>query len=451
MLKGFLKRFSEERPVTHKKIKPTIIPRSEHSISRNDISRNALKVLYRLDGAGFGAYLVGGCVRDLLFGRRPKDYDIATNALPEEVRKLFKNSRLIGKRFRLAHIVFGKEIIEVATFRTHHESASEAHGKSSHQGMIMRDNVYGDIEDDVWRRDFTINALYYNIADFSVVDYTGGMADIKSKTLRMIGNPEQRFHEDPVRLLRAARFVGKLQIQISPETEQSLMQMSHLLQHVSHARLFQETLKLFQEGALLATFKLLEKYNFLSALFPQTVDCLTQPEARKLLEEALSATDQRILDGKSVSPAFLLAALLWFPILKQTQRFQAENLPPYVALERALQHVIKLQTQQLAIPRIMTTTIRELCVLQYHFNHCYGSKPYRILEHPRFRAAYDLLVLRSIAGEPVSELAKWWTDFQEADHVQREKLLKTTAPARPKKRSRPRRFIKKRNPATPTA
>ena len=443
MLKGFLKRLKDGQPAAHIKIQPIIIPRSEHSISRNDINRNALKVLYRLHDAGFGAYLVGGCVRDLLFGRQPKDYDIATNARPEEVRKIFKNSRLIGKRFRLAHIVFGKEIIEVATFRTHHGQASEVHGKS-HQGMIVRDNVYGDIEDDVWRRDFTINALYYNIADFSVVDYTGGMQDIKNKTLRIIGDPEQRFQEDPVRLLRAARFVGKLQIQISPETENALLHMSHLLQQVSHARLFQETLKLFQEGALLSTFKLLEKYHFLSHLFSQTAQCLDQPEARALLEEALRATDQRILEEKSVSPAFLLAALLWHPVRKQTLYFQSEDLPAYVALEKALQHVLKIQTQQLAIPRILTTAVRELCVLQYHFNHCYGSRPYRILEHPRFRAGYDLLVLRAKAGEPVSELATWWTHFQESDHAEREKLLKTSAPTRAKK-SRSRRLRKRRS------
>lgn len=445
MLKGFLKRFSEEQPGTHKKTQPTIIPRTSHSISRKDINQNALKVLYRLHDAGFGAYLVGGCVRDLLFGREPKDYDIATNARPEEVRKIFKNSRLIGKRFRLAHIVFGKEIIEVATFRTHHEQASEDHGRS-HQGMIVRDNVYGDIEDDVWRRDFTINALYYNIADFSIVDYTNGMEDIKSKTLRIIGDPAQRFFEDPVRLLRATRFLAKLQIQICPETEKSMVQLSHLLQQVSHARLFQEILKMFQEGALVATFSLLEKYNFLSYLFPHTTEYLAQPEARKLLEEALSATDQRISERKSISPAFLLAALLWIPIVKQAQRFQAENLPPYVALEKALQEILKVQTQALAIPRIMTTTIRELCVLQYQFNHCYGSKPYRLLEHPRFRAAYDLLILRAKAGEPVAELAKWWTDFQAGDHAQREKLLKKSSPARAKHKSRMRKFRRSRIP-----
>ncbi len=442
LLKGFLKRFSKEQPAAHNKIQPTIIPRNEHSISRNAISRNALKVLYRLHGAGFGAYLVGGCVRDLLLGRHPKDFDIATDAHPEEVRKLFKNCRLIGKRFRLAHIVFGKEIIEVATFRTHHEKAPEHHGKT-HQGMIVRDNVYGDIADDVWRRDFSINALYYNIADFSVVDYAGGMQDIKNKTLRMIGEPEQRFLEDPVRLLRAVRFLGKLNITPSKETETPLKQLGHLLENVSSARLFQEVLKLFQEGATAPTFHLLEKYHLLKQLFPQTAESLAQPETRKLLEVALQATDVRTQEGKTVSPAFLLAVLLWRPTLQHALHLQAEKFPPYVALEKALQHVLKNQTNRLAIPRVLLASIREICLLQHHFTHRHGSRPYRSLEHARFRAAYDLLLLRAEAGEPVAEIADWWTQFQEGDHTKREKLLKTSGKPR-SKRSRSRKPRKKR-------
>ncbi len=436
LLKGILKRFSKE-PSTHNKIKiqPVIIPRAEHSISRSHINRNALKVLYRLHETGYGAYLVGGCVRDLLLGRTPKDYDIATNARPEEVRRLFKNCRLIGKRFRLAHIIFGKEIIEVATFRTHHDDAHEQHGKM-HHGMIVRDNVYGTLEDDVWRRDFSINALYYNIADFSIVDYVGGMQDIKNKTLHMIGNPQQRFQEDPVRLLRAVRFLGKLNIRINQETETPLMQMSHLLQNVSPARLFQEVLKLFQEGQTAETFKLLEKYQLLAQLFSQTAACLHQPETRKLLEEAFHATDQRIAESKTVSPAFLLTVLLWRPTLQQASHFQADNLPVYVALEKALQFVIKSQTKQLAIPRVLTASVREICLLQHHLNHRHGSRPYRTVEHPRFRAAYDLLILRAKAGEPVEDVADWWTQFQEADHATREKLLKTPGPRTQKTRSR---------------
>lgn len=442
MLKGLFKRIAKE-PISPA-IQPTIIPRSEHSISRDAINRNALKVLYRLHSAGYGAYLVGGCVRDLLFGYRPKDFDIATDALPEEVRKLFKNCRLIGKRFRLAHIVFGKEIIEVATFRTHHEKAPEQHGKSSHHGMILRDNVYGTIEDDVWRRDFTINALYYNIADFSVVDYTGGMHDIQHKVLRIIGDPEQRFLEDPVRLLRAVRFMGKLNIMPSPETEKLLTPLSHSLQHVSPARLFQEVLKLFHEGATTATFQLLQKYHLFEQLFPQTARCLAQPETQSLLHEALSSTDQRTQEGKTVSPAFLLTVFLWRPTQQYTlQVMQAENLSPYTALEKALQHVLHIQTKQLAIPRTLLVAVREICMLQHHFTQRHGSRPYRSLEHPRFRAGYDLLLLREKSGEPITEIAEWWTAFYQGDTEQREKLLKNGSKSSHRKK-RPRRIRKKR-------
>ncbi|HSW93634.1 MAG TPA: polynucleotide adenylyltransferase PcnB [Gammaproteobacteria bacterium] len=443
LLKGVLKRLGKGQPSRKSPIQPTIIPRNEHSISRNMINRNALKVLYRLHEAGFGAYLVGGCVRDLLFGYRPKDFDIATDARPEEVRRLFKNCRLIGKRFRLAHILFGQEIIEVATFRTHHEKAPEQHAKKAVHGMILRDNVYGSLEDDVWRRDFTVNALYYNIADFSIVDYTGGMQDIKNKCLRIIGDPEQRFTEDPVRLLRAVRFLGKCNLTMSPEIEQLIDRLSHLLKNVSPARLFQEVLKLFQEGATAPTFQLLQKYQLFEQLFSQTASLLNQPETKKLLDEALLGTDSRIQEGKPVSPAFLLAVFLWRPVLQQTERLQSEHLPPYVALEKAFQMVLLEQVKQLAMPRTLQVAIREICVLQHHFNYRYGSRPYRSLEHPRFRAAYDLLLLRAKAGEPVQEVLEWWTAFHTGDHLAREKLLKTgNRPASGKKRSR--RFRKKR-------
>lgn len=424
MLKGFLKRIkAKDKSETRHKPQAVIIARADHTISREAISHNALKVLYRLNNAGYGAYLVGGCVRDLLLGRRPKDFDIATDARPEDVRKLFKNCRLIGKRFRLAHVVFGKEIIEVATFRTHHENAEEDHGKT-HQGMIVRDNVYGSIEDDVFRRDFSINALYYNIADFSIVDFANGMADIQDRTLRMIGNPDLRFQEDPVRMLRALRFMGKLNLNIHHETEQSLMRMSPLLQNVSSARLFQDVLKFFQEGATLATFHLLQKYHLFEQLFAQTAAALGTNETKLLLHEVFRNTDERFQTGKSVSPAFLLTVLLWRPIVSYMQLTTTENLPPYVALERALQHVLHAQTKQLAIPRKLLVTVREICMLQHQFNHRHGKRPYRTLEHPRFRAGYDLLLLREKAGEPVKEMADWWTAFYHGDTAAREKLLK---------------------------
>ncbi len=436
LLKGLLQRFNKEQPSVHPKAKPTIIPRSDHTISRTTIHRNALKVLYRLHQEGYQAYLVGGCVRDLLLGRQPKDFDIATNALPEEMRKLFRNCRLIGRRFRLAHILFGKDIIEVATFRTHHENAQEHHGKT-HDGLIIRDNVYGTIEDDVWRRDFSINALYYNIADFSIVDYTGGMADIKAKRLRMIGQPEQRFQEDPVRLLRAVRFMGKLNIEISPETEACLAKSSHLLTHVSPARLFQEVLKFFQEGATVPTFKLLQQYNLFQQLFPQTLFNPEDTHAQQLIDQVLINTDQRIAEGKSISPAFLITAFLWPSMNQQARLNRSEGMPAYVSLEKAIQTMLTLQTQRLAIPRNVLVSMRDICLLQYHLMSRQGYRPYRTLDHPRFRAAYDLLLLRSTAGEPVEELALWWTEFQKADRAGQEQLIKRVATQHRPKKKRP--------------
>jgi poly(A) polymerase len=386
-------------------------------------------------------------VRDLLLGYKPKDFDIATDAKPEEVRRLFKNCRLIGKRFRLAHILFGKDIIEVATFRTHHENAShEQHGQSI-KGMIIRDNVFGSIEDDVWRRDFSINALYYNIADFSVVDYAGGMQDIKTNMLRIIGNPDQRYHEDPVRLIRAARFMGKLNLNIDPATEEPITRLSYLLQNVSSARLFQEVLKFFREGATFETVKLLQKYKLFSQLFPLTAAIIDQPETKKFLHEALKNTDQRTKEEKTVSPAFLLAAFLWRPILQHALRFEAEGLPNFVAVEKSIHHVCKLQTERLAIPRAIMMTVRDICLLQHRFTQRFGTRTYRVLEHPRFRAAYDLLELRVHADEPVKELYEWWTEFYESDPGKREQMMKKVRSHSHKGKKHKRKKI---NKAVPT-
>lgn len=442
-MKGFIRSIKKTKTSQKKsKTAPLIIPRAEHTISRSAINRNALKVLYRLHEAGFNAYLVGGCVRDLLLGQTPKDFDIATNALPEEIRRLFRNCRLIGKRFRLAHILFGHDIIEVATFRTHHENATEAHGKS-HQGMIVRDNVYGTIEDDAVRRDFRINALYYNIADYSIVDYVGGMKDIHEKMLHMIGDPAKRFHEDPVRLLRAVRFLAKLNINVTPETEEPLMQLSHLLEQVSPARLFQEVLKIFQGGATLATVNLLQKYHLMKKLFISTND------SEPLLNAALTNTDQRIREGKTVSPAFLFAAILWSSVSELVLRYEADGMQTYLAMEKALQHVIKLQVERLTVPRLMQLSIREICVLQHRFTYRRGGHPYRVLEHPRFRAGYDLLLLRAQAGEPIQEIAAWWQEFYAATTEQREKMLsEMNQKSSPNKRRKSRKPRKKKKQET---
>lgn len=397
-------------------------------------------MLYRLNEAGFSAYLVGGCVRDILLGYKPKDFDIATNALPEEVRKLFKNCRLIGKRFRLAHILFGREIIEVATFRTHHENAQEQQGKTHREhGMIIRDNVYGTIEDDAWRRDFRMNALYYNIADFTVIDYTGGIRDIQNKMLHIIGEPEQRFHEDPVRLLRAIRFMAKLDLAITPETEEPLMRLSYLLGHVSSGRLYQEVLKFFQEGSTFATVTLLQKYKLFAQLFPQTADHLDKPKTADFIKEALANTDQRVQEGKAISPAFLFAVFLWPPVANNVSVLISNGMPVYLAYEKAFHDVMKEQTQRLAIPRLLQMTIREIALLQHRLTQRRGAQPYRLLDHPRFRAAYDLLLMRAKTGETDPELASWWTQFQAAEPELREKMMKEAHKLSPGKKRKFRR------------
>jgi poly(A) polymerase len=285
-----------------------------------------------------------------------------------------------------------------------------------------------------------MNALYYNIADFSIVDYTGGMQDISNKVLHMIGEPEQRYHEDPVRLLRTIRFLAKLDISISAETEKPLIRLSYLLGHVSSARLYQEVLKFFQEGASLKTVQLLQKYNLFVQLFPLTAECLKSPEAKQFIEEALANTDARVKNEKTVSPAFLFAILLWHPFLKEASSYKGEKLPLFVVHEKALQHVLKQQTQVLAITRVMQVTIREICTLQHRLNQRRGTQPYRLLEHPRFRAAYDLLVIRANSDESVKELSEWWTQFHLAPPEQREAMMKQIQKVTPNKRNkRPRK------------
>lgn len=366
-----------------------VIPRPQHILSRQAINPNALKVLYRLHRSGYAAYLVGGCVRDLLLGRNPKDFDIATDAHPEQVRKLFRNCLLIGRRFRLAHILFGKDVIEVATFRAPHD---EAH--THKEGMVLRDNVYGTIEDDAWRRDFTVNALYYNIADFSVVDYMNGMEDLQASRLRIIGDPIQRYQEDPVRILRAVRLAGKLHFTLSPETAEPIKKLSSLLQHVSTARLYQEVVKFFQEGKSLPIFKLLREYSLFQPLFPQVAEHVENATVLAFLEKILADTDHRIEDDKNISAAFLLAVFLWHPIHYLVTQFEEQGEELYFAYQRAIQHVLNKQKETLALPRNIQMAIRDICMLQHRMDKHGEPFSKSILRHPRYRAAYDLWLMR---------------------------------------------------------
>jgi poly(A) polymerase len=425
-------------------VEPTIIGRSEHPISRANISPNALKVLYRLKDAGYQGHLVGGGVRDLLLGREPKDFDIATDARPDEVRRLFGNCRLIGRRFRLAHVLFGQEVIEVATFRALHDSGDEAdHARHvDNEGRIVRDNVYGTIEEDAFRRDFTVNALYYNIADFSVIDYAGGMADLKAGMLRLIGDPETRFREDPVRMLRAVRFATKLGFRIHPDTERPVKHLAPLLRDIPPARLFDEMLKLFMAGNALANFEALRHYDLFGQLFPLTEQALTREHEHfplTLISRGMENTDQRIQQDKPVTPMFLFAVFLWQPVREWAARLQSEGQHPAQAVQHASSRIIAEQGGVMTIPRRFSLPMREIWMLQLRLELAGGRRSQRVLGHPRFRAAYDFLLLRGAAGEVPMETCEWWTRFQE--HQSKSQAKDTVQPAsrRRRRRSRPRR------------
>jgi poly(A) polymerase len=448
---------------------PVIVPRSEHSISRADISPNALKVLYRLKEAGYQGFLVGGAVRDLLLGLRPKDFDVATDALPEEVRRLFRNCRLIGRRFRLAHVFFGNEIIEVATFRAaaaperedaedlDAEGGSEAgteggadgadsrvdepaefsppadseHRAFDTRGRILRDNIYGTIEEDVWRRDFAANGLYYNIEDFSIWDFVDGVNDVKARRLTMIGDPETRYREDPVRMLRAVRFAAKLDFSIEPNTEAPIKRLAYMLDGVPPARLFDEVLKLFLSGFGEKAYELLQRYGLFEHLFPQSAAAFAMPPyayAADMLKMGLENTDARIAADKPVTPTFLFAVLLWSAVLRELNERQAGPTPDIALLMQACDSVLRTQQSRVSIPRRFSIPMRELLMLQPRFNRRSGVKSLSLLQHPRFRAAYDFLLLRAQAGVADPELAKWWTDIQELPQEERVALVQARPP-----------------------
>ena len=404
---------------------PVIVPRSEHNVSRANISPNALKVLYRLKSAGFEAFLVGGGVRDLLLDRHPKDFDVVTNADPDQIHDLFRNCRLIGRRFRLAHVRFGRDIVEVATFRatnvTEGDDDERAHSDS---GRILRDNVYGTIDEDVWRRDFTVNALYYNITDFSIWDYVGGVADVRARTLRLIGDPEKRYREDPVRMLRAVRFAAKLDFTLARETAAPIASLGPLLEDVPSARLFDELLKLFQSGHAVRSFELLMQYDLLQYLFRDTQALLATAEREKVVEfirRGLANTDQRVREDKPVTPMFLYALFLWFPIQALARRLESEGWNDGQAMLEASQRIVA--TQQTAFPRRFSSPMKELLNMQWRFAHQHGARAARLLEHKRFRAAYDFLVLRAGCGEVEQEIVDWWTQLQNLPPEEQSKML----------------------------
>lgn len=442
------------RPRTNEVFEPvsekaTVIPRGDHPISRKQISPSALKVLYRLKDNGYQAYLVGGCIRDILLGLEPKDFDVVTNATPEQVKACFSNCRLIGRRFRLAHIMFGREIIEVATMRGHHsfdeETASDEPStdeigdnnttsvsnsttkkisKQSDEGQLLRDNVYGTIDEDAERRDFTINSLYYDIRNFDLLDFANGMADIEAGVIDLIGDPETRYREDPVRMLRAVRFSTKLRMKIAERTETPIFELGHLLRNIPPARLFDESLKLFLSGKALDNFESLRHYGLFKYFFPAAEQVLTgNPEDKeeRMMKLMFTNTDIRINAEKSISPAFVLAAIYWYPLEAHAEELQHESgLSPYDAFQLAMNDVLHRAVQSIAIPKRFTATMRDIWNSQHRLLKTQGKRPLQMLENARFRAAYDFLLLRAeIEGGELEEVADFWTELQESDDAQR--------------------------------
>lgn len=453
MLKRLKQVFRKKKPVDHS-TNLRIISAPEHTLSPESISHASSDIVNRLEAAGFSAYLVGGCVRDLLLKREPKDFDIATSAKPDAIRNLFRRSRIIGRRFQIVHVHNGREIIEVTTFRAHHETAAP-NGQESYQhakevsrhskdGMLLRDNVFGTIDEDARRRDFTANALYYHPGDNTIHDFTDGFADIQKRLLRVIGDPDVRYREDPVRMLRATRFAAKLGFSLDPSSAEPIPRLRHLLREIPSARLFDETLKLFMDGYGLATFQELQKHHLLEPLFPDTASLLAEGDVFTLafIEQALRNTDERVRSGKRVTPAFLFAALLWPAVCAYKRTLETFRQPPIAALQSAAGEIVAQQLKRIAIPRRFTLPMREIWEMQLRLLNRSAHAAARLLANPKFRAGYDFVLLRERAGEDLDGLGAWWTRYQLADEEGRVALVdevRSKQPAAPSGRRRSRR------------
>ncbi|WP_298135510.1 polynucleotide adenylyltransferase PcnB [Acidiferrobacter sp.] len=411
---------------------PKIVTAASCGVTPGRISPHARQVVERLQDAGYTAYLVGGCVRDLILGKEPKDFDVVTQARPEEIRQVFRNARLIGRRFRLAHVHFGREIVEVATYR-----ATPSLDPQDDDG-----NVFGTLEEDAFRRDFTVNALYYDPQEGLVTDYVNGLDDLSHGRLRVIGDPEARFREDPVRMLRAVRFAAKLHLQLTEEGRRLLPALGPLLQEVPPARLFEEVLKLFHTGNAVATYEALCEHRLFEALFPGVASILgPHADAESLLARALVSSDQRLSEGKPVTPAFLFAALLWEGVREEAMHSIAQGAAAAEAWTKAAEHVLREQLRVIMIPKRFSVPMREIWGLQSRFDRRAGRHAFRFLESKRFRAAYDFLGLRAASGEVPMALFDWWTRFQEATADEREAMvgaLSGPGEKRPRRRRRRR-------------
>lgn len=431
----------------------SVIKAAHFGIQPRMFSRNALTVVEKLQRQGFEAYIVGGCIRDLLLGKHPKDFDVATNARPEQIQSIFQRQcRLVGRRFRLAHIMFGRDIIEVATFRANHSDARGEHqAKQNDDGMLLRDNVYGTVEQDAERRDFTVNALYYNPQDNTLRDYFNGLEDLKAGKLRLIGDPVTRYQEDPVRMLRSIRFMAKLDMFLEKPSEQPIRELAHLLKNIPPARLFDESLKLLQAGHGVKTYRLLRQYGLFEQLFPSLSPYFTEKEdsfAERMIVTALTSTDERVADKLRINPAFLFAAFFWYPLREKVDILKNEGgLNNHDAYALAGNEILDLFCRALAAPRRHTAVIRDIWFLQLQLLKRTGSAPMRVMEHPKFRAAFDLLVMRAeIEGGDTIELAKWWHEYQFSNGEQRDQLVQEQQRLHPKPKKKYFRSRKRRKP-----
>ena len=389
----------------------------EHPIDQEKISKNALSVVYQLNKEGFEAYLVGGCIRDLLSKSVPKDFDISTNAHPQDIRKIFRNSRIVGKRFQIVHVRFEGEIIEVSTFRKQDPEVSE---NQSDSGMILRDNAFGSLEEDSLRRDFGVNAIYYNPLAKELIDLQGGIEDISKKLIRSIGPVDLRLREDPVRMLRAIRISEKLGFELATDVRETIREMAHFIQDVSPARLFEESLKMFMGGYGVKIFHKLKELYVLKWIFPSNDSSVTAYNLELLITKALESTDNRVLNNLPITPAFIYASILWYPFLSERSRNIKElGLNNYDASTEAASSVLSKQQIITSIPRRFSTPIKEIWFLQFRLNSRFGKKPFQTLQHKRFRAAYDFLLIREAAGEKTRDCGNWWTDYQAASDEER--------------------------------
>ena len=394
----------------------------KHRIDQEKISKHALSVISQLNKEGFEAYLVGGCVRDLLSKSVPKDFDISTNAHPQDVRKIFRNSRIVGKRFQIVHVRFQREIIEVSTFRKQDPEVSE---NQSDSGMILRDNAFGSLEEDSRRRDFGINAIYYNPISKQLIDLQGGIEDISRRLIRSIGPVDLRLREDPVRMLRAIRISEKLGFELATDVREAIRLAAHLIQDVSPARLFEESLKMFMGGQGAKIFLKLKELDVLKWIFPTNDSSLKAFNLDLLVTRALESTDDRVLKSMPITPAFIYASILWYPFLSERSRYIKElGLNNYDASNEAASSVLSKQQLITSIPRRFSTPVKEIWFLQFRLNSRFGKKPVRTIQHKRFRAAYDFLLIREAAGEKTGDLGNWWTNYQAASDEERLSMQK---------------------------